>query len=181
MAETKKILLVDDDNDFRSATRTILESRGYEVIEAATGKEGFEKAKSESPDLAVIDIIMESFSEGFNLIKRLGQDEWTRGIPRIVLTSLGLQQDSRRATVELHRARTHRVGQAAVGVDDRRTLGKGGAHRQAGTRNQGKKRHITACVHNFSKNFYCKNFYCKYVSFIAFYSASIGSIADQSY
>ena len=93
MAEKKKILLVDDDNDFRSATRTILESSGYTVVEASTGKEGFDKAKSESPDLAVIDIIMESFSEGFNLIKRLNQDEWTRGVPRIVLTSLGLQQE----------------------------------------------------------------------------------------
>lgn len=100
MAETKKILLVDDDSDFRSATRTILESRGYEVIEAASGKEGFEKAKSDNPDLAVIDIIMESFSEGFNLIKRLGQEEWTKGIPRIVLTSLGLQQETDMVTPE---------------------------------------------------------------------------------
>jgi ActR/RegA family two-component response regulator len=65
MAEGKKILLIDDDSDFRSSTRKILESGGYNVIEAATGEEGFSKAKSESPDLAVIDIIMESFSEGF--------------------------------------------------------------------------------------------------------------------
>jgi CheY-like chemotaxis protein len=93
MVQGKKILLVDDDSDFRSSTRKILESGGYEVVEAATGKEGFEKAKSESPDLAIIDIIMESFSEGFNLIKRLNEDEWTRGVPRIVLTSLGLQQE----------------------------------------------------------------------------------------
>lgn len=93
MADKKKILLVDDDNDFRSATRTILESGGYTVVEASTGKEGFEKARSESPDLAIIDIIMESFSEGFDLIKRLGADEWTRGIPRIVLTTLGIQQE----------------------------------------------------------------------------------------
>jgi two-component system, OmpR family, alkaline phosphatase synthesis response regulator PhoP len=100
MAEKKKILLVDDDSDFRGATKTILESAGYEVIEASTGKEGFEKAKSEAPDLAVIDIIMESFSEGFNLIKQLGADEWTRGIPRIVLTSLGLQQEMDMITPE---------------------------------------------------------------------------------
>ncbi len=93
MVQGKKILLIDDDSDFRSSTRKILESGGYEVVEAATGKEGFEKAKSESPDLAIIDIIMESFSEGFNLIKRLNEDEWTRGMPRIVLTSLGLQQE----------------------------------------------------------------------------------------
>jgi CheY-like chemotaxis protein len=100
MAEGKKILLIDDDSDFRSSTRKILESGGYNVIEAATGEEGFSKAKSESPDLAVIDIIMESFSEGFNLIKRLNEDEWTRGVPRIVLTSLGLQQEMDMVTPE---------------------------------------------------------------------------------
>jgi DNA-binding response OmpR family regulator len=100
MVQGKKILLVDDDNDFRSATKKILESGGYEVVEASNGQEGFDKAKSESPDLAVIDIIMETFSEGFNLIKRLGQDEWTKGIPRIVLTSLGLQQEMDMVTPE---------------------------------------------------------------------------------
>jgi two-component system, OmpR family, alkaline phosphatase synthesis response regulator PhoP len=100
MADKKKILLVDDDSDFRTATRTILESGGYEVVEAGGGKEGFDKAASEAPDLAVIDIIMESFSEGFNLIKQLGRDERTSRIPRIVLTSLGLQQEMDMVTPE---------------------------------------------------------------------------------
>jgi CheY-like chemotaxis protein len=93
MEQERKILLVDDDSDFRSATRKILESGGYRVVEAATGEEGFQKAKSERPDLAVVDVIMDTFSEGFNLIKRLGDDEQTKDIPRIVLTSLGLQQE----------------------------------------------------------------------------------------
>ncbi len=94
MAQTRKILLVDDDPDFRASTRKILESGGYQVVEAASGEEGFAKAKTYRPDLAVIDIIMESFSEGFNLIKRLNEDEWTKGVPRIILTSLGLQQET---------------------------------------------------------------------------------------
>jgi DNA-binding response OmpR family regulator len=100
MSEGKKILLIDDDSDFRNSTRKILESGGYSVIEAATGEEGFSKAKSEHPDLAVIDIIMESFSEGFNLIKRLNEDDSTRGVRRIVLTSLGLQQEMDMITPE---------------------------------------------------------------------------------
>jgi CheY-like chemotaxis protein len=94
MVQAKKILIVDDDTDFRSSTRKILESGGYEVVEAATGQDGFRMAKSERPDLAVIDIIMETFSEGFDLIKRLNEDESTRGVPRIVLTTLGLQQET---------------------------------------------------------------------------------------
>jgi twitching motility two-component system response regulator PilH len=94
MAHGKRILLVDDDDDFRAATKKILESGGYEVVEATGGEDGFAKAKSERPDLAVIDIIMESFSEGFNLIKRLSDDESTKEIPRIILTSLGIQQET---------------------------------------------------------------------------------------
>jgi CheY-like chemotaxis protein len=94
MAQGKRILLVDDDDDFRAATKKILESGGYEVVEAASGEEGYAKTKSERPDLAVIDIIMESFSEGFNLIKRLSDDEETKGIPRIILTTLGIQQET---------------------------------------------------------------------------------------
>lgn len=89
----KKILLIDDDSDFRLATRKILESGGYEVVEAKSGQEGFDLAKSTSPDLVLIDIIMESFTEGFNLIQKLYEDEKTKDIPRIILSTLGIQQD----------------------------------------------------------------------------------------
>jgi len=91
--DSKKILIVDDDQDIRSALRKILESSGYFVAEAASGKEGFEKADSELPDLIIIDVIMETFSEGFNLIQRLVTNERTKNIPRILLTALGIQQD----------------------------------------------------------------------------------------
>lgn len=89
----KKILVIDDDSDFRLATRKILESGGYEVVEAKSGQEGFDLAKSTSPDLVLIDIIMESFTEGFNLIQKLFEDEKTKDIPRIILSTLGIQQD----------------------------------------------------------------------------------------
>ena len=89
----KKILVIDDDSDFRLATRKILESGGYEVVEAKSGQEGFDLAKSTSPDLVLIDIIMESFTEGFNLIQKLYEDEKTKDIPRIILSTLGIQQD----------------------------------------------------------------------------------------
>ena len=89
----KKILLVDDDQDFRLACRKILEADGYEVVEAASGKEGLQAAGSVNPDVIVIDIIMESFSEGFNLIRKLATQDKTRDIPRIILSTLGIQQD----------------------------------------------------------------------------------------
>ena len=89
----KKILVIDDDDDFRLSTRKILESDGYDVVEAKSGKEGFDMAESISPDLVLIDIIMESYTEGFNLVQRLNENEKTKDIPRIVLTTLGIQQD----------------------------------------------------------------------------------------
>jgi len=89
----KKILFVDDDSDFRRATRKILETGGYEVTEAVNGKDGYEKADAGIFDLIIIDVIMESFSEGFNLISKLVQNEKTRDVPRIIMSTLGIQQE----------------------------------------------------------------------------------------
>lgn len=89
----KKILLVDDDNDFRRAIRKILEWDGYQVIEAVNSKEGLEKAESESPDLIIIDIIMDSYTEGFSMVQKLSENNKTKNILRIILSSLGISQD----------------------------------------------------------------------------------------
>ena len=69
----------------------ILKSAGYEVIEAFSGKEGLEKSKAENPDLYVIDLMMETYSEGSNLAKTLGENEETRGKPKIMITSVDLK------------------------------------------------------------------------------------------
>lgn len=88
----KKILLVDDDADFVSAITKILEKGGYQVISAPNSKNGQEQARAEAPDLIIIDIIMDTYSEGFSFIKALAADVDTRDIPRIILSSLGIQQ-----------------------------------------------------------------------------------------
>ena len=88
-----KILLIDDDPDFRLAVVSMLEENGYQVIEAQSGKEGYEKAVSEKPDLMIIDIMMETYGAGFNLINELKGEGELKDIPRIILTSLGIQQD----------------------------------------------------------------------------------------
>lgn len=89
----KKILLVDDDKDFRRATRKILESDGYQVIEAENSVEGLGKAESEVPDLLIIDVIMDSYTEGFNMVQKLAENEKIKDIPRIILSTLGIKQD----------------------------------------------------------------------------------------
>jgi DNA-binding response OmpR family regulator len=58
MERKAKILLVDDDADFVESTKTILESKPYEVIVASDGDEGLRKAREEKPDLILLDVIM---------------------------------------------------------------------------------------------------------------------------
>jgi DNA-binding response OmpR family regulator len=62
-----KILIIDDDPDFRSAVTTILESADYEVIAADNPAQGEEKAISEEPDLILLDIMMDSLFDRFSL------------------------------------------------------------------------------------------------------------------
>ena len=87
----KKILVIDDDPQFILSLKQLLEAKSYEVISAGSGKEGLEMAAAELPDLVTIDVIMETWSEGFNVVDKLRENEKTRAIPRILLTSLGLQ------------------------------------------------------------------------------------------
>ena len=72
---TKKILLVDDDPDFRSAVRLILEKAGYDCVEAESSTEGLKLASSENPDLILLDVMMEDISSGFRFIKALREIE----------------------------------------------------------------------------------------------------------
>lgn len=62
MDTKKKILIVDDDIDIITVVRTILTSVGYEVIEANDKIEGIRKVKSEKPDLAILDVMMNPFT-----------------------------------------------------------------------------------------------------------------------
>jgi len=91
MAEKKiKILVIDDDPDFVRATGMVLESAGYDVVAAFSGSEGLEKSGSEKPDLYIIDLMMETYSEGSKVVKVLCSDKETIGKPRIMITSVDL-------------------------------------------------------------------------------------------
>jgi len=87
----KKILIIDDDPDFVRSTGMVLKSAGYEVLEAFSGEEGLEKSRSDKPDLYIIDLMMETYSEGSKLVKILAEDEETRDKPRIMITSVDLK------------------------------------------------------------------------------------------
>lgn len=86
-----KILLVDDDPEFVRSTRQLLEANSYEVISAGGGKEGLARAEAETPNLIILDVMMEKWAEGFDVVDKLRANEKTSGIPRILLTALDLQ------------------------------------------------------------------------------------------
>jgi CheY-like chemotaxis protein len=67
MDKHKKILVIDDDPDFREAIAPILEGALYEVVNAANPDEAKKKIFSEKPDLILLDIMMDSLFDGFSL------------------------------------------------------------------------------------------------------------------
>lgn len=82
-----RVLAVDDDEDIRYVVRVNLGLADYEVIEAADGREGLEKAIREHPDLVILDVRMPAL-DGWEVLQALRADPETRGIPVIMLTVL---------------------------------------------------------------------------------------------
>ena len=69
-AVSKRVLLVDDDAEIVESMRTVLESRGYEILVARDGNQGLAMAESEDPDLVVLDMMMPKRS-GFLVLEKL--------------------------------------------------------------------------------------------------------------
>ena len=91
MAAKKKILIIDDDKDFLFATKLILEKGGYEVFLAEDGKNGVEMWKSVCPDLAIIDMMMETWSEGFSVLEKIRSTDTGKNKPLFMLSAVDLQ------------------------------------------------------------------------------------------
>ncbi|MBN1827794.1 MAG: response regulator [Deltaproteobacteria bacterium] len=87
----KKILLIDDDKDFLMATKLILERGGYEIFLAEDGKTGIEMVKTVKPDLAIVDMMMETWGEGFNVVTKVRSTEGGKDLPLIILSAVDLQ------------------------------------------------------------------------------------------
>lgn len=84
----KKILVVDDDADYREAVAILLEAKGYEVAHATNGEEGFRRAHDEKPDLILLDVMMTNTTEGFDIARKLHDDPVTKDIPVITVTGI---------------------------------------------------------------------------------------------
>ena len=83
-----KILIVDDDADFRTACRLPLEAAGFQVAEAEDPDSGFQKIRDEKPDLAILDVLMPSEYEGFELARRVREELGLKDLPLMMLTAV---------------------------------------------------------------------------------------------
>jgi DNA-binding response OmpR family regulator len=91
-----RILLVEDDRFLRRAAEAALRRHGYTVLTAADGEEGLRVARSELPDLVLLDLIMPGL-QGFEVLKLLKEEGATASIPVIVLSNLGQDSDVQQA------------------------------------------------------------------------------------
>lgn len=83
---SKKVLLVDDEENIRQLLNFHLEKEGYVTLEAKDGEEALSMAKQEIPDLIVLDLMLPKIS-GLDVCKKLKSDVKTSGIPIVMLTA----------------------------------------------------------------------------------------------
>ena len=86
--ENAKIVVVDDDRDIRDSLQVILEGRQYTVVTAADKTEGMEKIRAEKPDLAILDVMMETYEDGFEMSRELKKDPDFKDMPILMLTGI---------------------------------------------------------------------------------------------
>lgn len=91
-----KILIVDDDEAITLIYATALNKAGYEVISSTTGLNGIEKAKSEKPDLVLLDQVLTDIP-GNEVLKTLKDDPETKDIPVVILSNYTQNQQMKDA------------------------------------------------------------------------------------
>ncbi len=93
---TKRILIVEDQEDNRAILRDLLASVGYEFIEAVNGAEGVAAAERERPDLILMDIQL-PLLDGYQATRQIRQNPALREVPIIAVTSYALSGDETKA------------------------------------------------------------------------------------
>lgn len=88
----KKVLIVDDSKTERHVLEQIMTDAGYQIITADNGEDGVAKAKSEKPDLVLMDVVMPGMN-GYQATREIARDKETEHIPVIICTSRGAETD----------------------------------------------------------------------------------------
>ena len=88
MSDKKKIIVVDDDQDIVDSITMILESAGYDALTADSSDSCRELLKSVKPDLFILDVMMETMTDGYNLGFEIKSDAELKSIPIIIVSSI---------------------------------------------------------------------------------------------
>lgn len=87
-----KILIVEDDEFLANIHVTKFNLEGFKVFRAADGEQALKLARSKSPDIILLDVLLPKL-DGFSVLKILKAEEETKKIPVILLTNLGQRDD----------------------------------------------------------------------------------------
>ena len=88
----KRVLIVDDEQDIVETIQFVLESQGYECICAYDGEVGLKRAKDNTPDLIVLDVMMPNIN-GYKISRLLKFDAKYKNIPILMLTARSQKED----------------------------------------------------------------------------------------
>ena len=92
MAESKKILIADDEQQLALAVKIRLQSKGYQVVMATDGRAALELAAQEKPDLIILDVLM-PLMDGYSCLRELNTRFGRGKIPVIILTARDRMKD----------------------------------------------------------------------------------------
>ena len=84
----QRVLLIDDDLNLTEAVANVLDAKGYIVDSAPNGKIGIAKAKAEKPDIILLDVMMTTNSEGFDVARELSKDPVLKNVPILLVTGV---------------------------------------------------------------------------------------------
>jgi CheY-like chemotaxis protein len=85
----RTVLVIDDDIDLVEIIRVTLEREKLKVIDAQNGERGFALAKEQRPDLVLLDVMMGTIDEGFQVAYKLRGEPLTKDIPIIMMSAVG--------------------------------------------------------------------------------------------
>jgi CheY-like chemotaxis protein len=88
MSKPARILIVDDDEAFAESNKDLLEAYGYEVFTAGNGQDGFARARECLPDLMILDVMMATPTDGFQVARRVAETPELKTMRILLVTGI---------------------------------------------------------------------------------------------
>jgi CheY-like chemotaxis protein len=94
LSVSKRIVVIDDDQDFLEYARIVLESTSYEVLTATNAADGLDLIRTSHPDLVITDVMMSYTLEGASITRTIRSDPELSGLPVIVVSAIARTPDA---------------------------------------------------------------------------------------